>query len=271
MSTQARVGSLRHYLRVYRAAMATCMAREMQYRGHFLLLGISNLAWTLLSVAQVLILFSNVHAVAGWDVDRMLVLTGTAQLVTGVTSLLFETNMGKLSEYVNKGELDFVLLKPMDSQFLASTRYLNVNQLPAVVASLATLAVGWARLGLHPSAWGVAAYALLVLSAICAFYALWFASVTFVLWTGRIDNIQFLIMPVMEMARVPADVFRGLARPLLTFVIPVALIATLPSQALLGLLDPWTAAYSVALAALLLWLSHRFWRHSLRRYSSASS
>jgi ABC-type uncharacterized transport system permease subunit len=29
--------------------------------------------------------------------------------------------------------------------------------------------------------------------------------------------------------------------------------------------------YQVVLAVVLLWLSHRFWHYSLRRYSSASS
>ena len=65
--------------------------------------------------------------------------------------------------------------------------------------------------------------------------------------------------------------FRGFARPLLTFAIPIALIATLPSKALLGMLEPWMAPFQVGLTGALLWASHRFWNYSLRRYSSASS
>ncbi len=263
--------SLGQYLRIWRAAAASCLARELEYRGHFALLAASNVAWLALSVCLVVFLFSNIRAVAGWDLDRMLILVGTYQLVSGVTNLLFETNMGKLSEYVNKGELDFILLKPVDSQFLVSTRFLTLNQVPSILAALATVAAGWVRLGLQPSALAVLGYVLLVASAVVAFYALWFGTVTFVLWTGRIDNIQYLIIPVMDIARVPIDVVRGIARPLLTFVVPVALIATIPSKALLGLLEPWYVLYGVVIAAALLWLSHRFWHYSLRHYSSASS
>jgi ABC-2 type transport system permease protein len=261
----------RQYLRVYRAAAATSLAREMEYRGNFVLLGLSNLAWMCLLLAVVLILFGNVRAIAGWNLDQMLVLTGTYQLVTGVTFLLFETNMGKLSEQVNKGELDYVLLKPIDAQFLVSTRFLNVAQLPPTVAALVTLGVGWARLGLRPGPLELLTFLVLLICAVVASYALWFTSVTLTLWTGRIENIQFLVMPVMEMARVPADVFRGLFYAVFTFAIPIALAATLPSKALLGLLDPWMALYAILLAALLLWVSHRFWRYSLSKYTSASS
>jgi hypothetical protein len=35
------------------------------------------------------------------------------------------------SALVNNGELDFVLIKPMSSQFLVSTRYVTFSELPA--------------------------------------------------------------------------------------------------------------------------------------------
>src|SRR4051812_13717530 len=105
------------YLRFYLAAVRTCIARELEYRGHFTLLALSAVAEVVVSLSVTLFLFSNIRVVAGWDLNRMLVLTGTYQFVSGVVFLLFDANMGKLSEYVNKGELDYVLLKPIDSQF----------------------------------------------------------------------------------------------------------------------------------------------------------
>jgi ABC-type uncharacterized transport system permease subunit len=48
-----------------------------------------------------------------------------------------------------------------------------------------------------------------VLSGILSFYGLWFMSVTLAVWAGRVNNIAFLIVPIMEMGRVPSDVFLG--------------------------------------------------------------
>src|SRR3954454_18078213 len=122
--------TLRQYLHVYRAAVATSLAREMEYRGNFILMGLSNLAWMLLFLVLVLVLLSNVQSIAGWSLDQMLVLTGIFQVINASTFLLFENNMNKLSEQLNKGELDYVLLKPLDAQFLVSTRFLSLGQLP---------------------------------------------------------------------------------------------------------------------------------------------
>lgn len=91
------------------------------------------------------------------------------------------------------------------------------------------------------------------------------------LWTGRINNIAYLIMPIMDLGRVPTDVFSGPLRPFFTFVLPIALIVTVPTRVLLGLLDSAVALYAPVLATALLFLANRFWRVSLRRYSSASS
>jgi viologen exporter family transport system permease protein len=107
--------------------------------------------------------------------------------------------------------------------------------------------------------------------ALLSVYALWFISVTLVLWTGRINNISSLMGPIIDMARVPSDVYRGLARPVVTFFLPVAVIATLPSKALLGVVETGVLPFQIALTGALLWLSHWFWQYSLRRYTSASS
>jgi ABC-2 type transport system permease protein len=78
-------------------------------------------------------------------------------------------------------------------------------------------------------------------------------------------------MPVMDLGRVPTDVYAGAIRVFFTFVLPIALVATLPSSALLGILAPETALYPLIVAPALLLVSNRFWTYSLRKYSSASS
>jgi ABC-2 type transport system permease protein len=119
------------YARAYRAFLRNCLARELEFRGHFLSLTVSNCVWAVLWLAPATFIFGNVRSVAGWDLDRMILLTGTFQLVLSLTNFLFYANMLRLSELVNKGELDFVLIKPMSSQFLVSTRYVTFNELPA--------------------------------------------------------------------------------------------------------------------------------------------
>lgn len=262
---------LGHYARVYLAFVRTCVIREMSFRTHFFLVALSNTSWTVLSLAFAGFLFGNVRSVAGWDLDRMILLTGTFSLVLGLLDMLFQTNMARLSEQVNRGELDFVLVKPIDSQFYVSTRYINLNEVPAVIVAAATVIAGAARIGLEPTIWDVVTYITIVVCAVITFYGIWFLTVTFSLWTGRINNIAYLILPIADLGRLPTDVYRGGYRLLFTFVIPVALISTIPAQALLGMVDLPMVAFAILAAVVSATLSHWFWRYSLTRYASASS
>jgi ABC-2 type transport system permease protein len=259
------------YPRVYLAFLRNCLARELEFRGHFIFLTISNCAWAVLGLVLARIIFLNIRSVAGWDLDRMILLTGTFQLVLALTNFFFYANMLKLSELVNKGDLDFILIKPMASQFLVSMRYVTFSELPAALVAAGYVLEALPRLGPPPGLAQIAGYLGLMLAGILSFYALWFMSVTLALWTGRINNIAFLVMPIMDLARVPTDVYTGLLRPLFTFVIPVAFIATVPAKALLGTLESGMTFYAVLLTVGLLFASNRFWHFSLRRYSSASS
>lgn len=262
---------MNRYFRVYLAFFRSCVIREMGFRGHFFLLAFSNAAWTLLSVAFAGFLFTNVRSVAGWDLDSMIVLTGTFSLVLGILDGLFETNMAKLSDQVNRGELDYVLTKPIDSQFYVSTRYINLNEVPTVIIATLTIVTGVARLGISPSPGDVASYLVLVACAVVTFYGIWFATVTLALWTGRINNIAYLILPLADLGRMPADIYRGIFRVFFTFVIPVALISTIPARALLGTTEPQAMLYAACAALATTGFSHWFWRFSLKRYTSASS
>ncbi len=69
----------------------------------------------------------------------MFVLTGSFLIVEGLSAALFHRNMQRLSELVNKGELDFVLTRPISSQFLVSIRYVDFGDLPTAVVGVVYL------------------------------------------------------------------------------------------------------------------------------------
>jgi ABC-2 type transport system permease protein len=263
--------TVNRYWRVYWACMRNCLARELEFRSSFLLSAGSTILWAVFSMLLAGLVFTNVRQVAGWDLDRMFILTGSFLVVEGLSSALFQRNMQRLSEMVNKGELDFVLIRPISSQFLVSIRYVDFGDLPTAVVGFGYVVIGLGRLGITPGPLEVGSYLLMLTCALLSLYALWFMAVTLVLWTGRINNISAVMPPFIEMARMPSDVYRGLARPILTYGLPIAAIATLPSKALLGILEPTALPYQMVLTVVLLWASSRFWRYSLRKYTSASS
>jgi ABC-2 type transport system permease protein len=90
-------------------------------------------------------------------------------------------------------------------------------------------------------------------------------------WLVRIDNLSALTDTVVFVGRYPPDIFPRVLNFGLTFVLPLAFIAAVPTKALLGTLGPGMVAAGLAIAAGFLLAAALFWRYAARAYTSASS
>jgi ABC-2 type transport system permease protein len=73
------------------------------------------------------------------------------------------------------------------------------------------------------------------------------------------------------MARYPVNLYPGWLRLVLTWIVPIGFMTTVPAQALTGELTPAFLVGSIAVATLLVLTASFVFRFGLRRYSSASS
>lgn len=262
---------MKRYIRLYLAFARNCFVREMEYRLSFLLRAVGSIAEGVMPVVFMTFLFRQVRAVAGWSVDQMLLLLGTYTLVEGVLSTVFGANMRQISQYVNRGELDLVLTKPVNSQFYVSTRLVDWEAFPRVFLGGGLTVYAFRRLGMEATAGVLGGYAATLFAGLVIGYAVWLISVVWVFWTERLSNAGFVFYTFLEMGRLPIQAFRGVVRMALTFVLPMAFMTTAPTEALMGLFSAKTAGGALALAALFLGVSSIAWRLGLRSYASASS
>ena len=101
-------------------------------------------------------------------------------------------------------------------------------------------------------------YSLMLLLASAAF---WYLG-TPLLW---------ILNSLMALGRYPVKIYPVLFRNLLTWVIPVGVIVTLPVEILLGRASTIEIAGGVVLGLILYAVAVMFFKASLKRYSSASS
>src|SRR5919201_6305950 len=136
------------YVRAYGAFVRNCAVREMEFRGDLVLFSLSNVFSSAMLVLMMTFLFARTREIAGWTAERVVLVTGTQLLVTSILDMLFQKNMAMLSRYINRGELDLVLVKPLNSQFLVSLRYLDFSQLPGIAVAALYVLVAVQRSGI---------------------------------------------------------------------------------------------------------------------------
>ena len=280
-----RRGREQHLARVLWRFWSSSLAAELEYQANALvelLAVLGNLAGSLFVLS---LLYSHGRDLGGWSWNAALVVLGLYTLLDGFTSCLLQPNLSKIVSHVQNGSLDFVLLKPIDSQLHLSTRQISPWGIPGVLAGLALS--GWGLIQRWPGDpaefWrrpealadqlvGPAAVGLaLLLAAAAILYSLWFVLASLSIWFVKIWNATEVLRSVLVAGRYPVSAYPPALRLLFTFVLPVAFLTTVPAEALIGR-GSWQWALGSLLVALLCLSGTRvFWHHALRHYTSASS
>ena len=97
--------------------------RELSYRGEFAgnfvnAFGVD----AFMAVVAVSVIFVHTDSLRGWSAGEMLAVVGIWYFVLGLMSMAMFPSLNQLVEDVHEGTFDYVLMKPVPSLFLASTR-----------------------------------------------------------------------------------------------------------------------------------------------------
>jgi len=259
------------YLRLLGIQLRASFTVAAQYRVEFLVSGVLSIFWTVLGIIPLFVLFRDRSSVAGWTYPESLVVIGWFGLVKGILEGAVNPSLTAVVEHIRKGTLDFVLLKPADAQFLVSTTKFEPWRIVDVFAGGVIMAIAFRLMGRTPSVSGVALAALVLASATVILYSLWILVVSAAFFVVKVDNLSFLFLSLYDAARWPADVFPVALRAVFTFVIPLAVLTTIPAAALLGRIGPLEVAATAAGAALFAVAARFVWLRSIGHYTSASS
>ncbi len=262
---------MKRYFKLLWLFIKTSVIREMEFRSGFFSLTAVLFLSTFITVAFFSVLYGSVTSIHGWSYGEALFLLGTYFLVDNLTSALFYRNFSRVSDYINEGNLDLLLTKPVDPQFTMTTRYTGVSDLLNVVTSFIIMGVALGKLHLTVTFFGVVGYLSLILLAIAIVYSMWLAVSLLSFWLTQIDDLQDLWSGFYEFAKYPPDIFFGPARLLFTFAIPILTIVAFPAEFILHRVGPSSILVNLAIAVILLTITRIFWNIGLRRYGSASS
>ncbi|MBD2196913.1 MULTISPECIES: ABC transporter permease [Calothrix] len=260
---------MQRYLRVLKLFWSTAIAAELEYRINFIVATITSLGNLAGSLFGLFLFYSTGYNFAGWSWDAALIVLGIFTLLQGFSSTFLAPNLNNIVRHVQEGTLDFVLLKPIRSQFWLSTHTLSPWGLPDLIFGGAIIGYAGKRLGLNINNYLVSAVPLLL--GLVILYSLWFMLGATSIWFVKIYNVTEVLRGLLEAGRYPIAAYPAAYRFFFTFVVPVAFLTTIPAEAMLGRGQITWLIGGIILALALFLLSTWFWRFALRFYTSASS
>jgi len=259
----------RRYLDVLALLWGAAIAAELEYRVNFLLATLTSLGNLTGSLFGLFLFYRTGYNFEGWTWQEALIVLGVFTLLQGFSSTFLAPNLNRIVNHVQQGTLDFVLLKPISSQFWLSSHTLSPWGLPDIVFGGVLIGYAGGQLGLRMGDYLLSAIPLLF--GLASLYSLWFMLGATSIWFVKIYNVTEVLRGLLEAGRYPMVAYPIAYRFFFTFVVPVAFLTTVPAEVMLGRTAPGWIIGAGLLAASLLCISRLFWGFALRFYTSASS
>jgi ABC-2 type transport system permease protein len=201
----------------------------------------------------------------------MVVLMGTNYTIAQLFEALFYDNCVRLTDQIRQGDLDFNLVKPINTQFLVSVRYTDYASIFNSTIGMAVVFFALGKMGMSPSLGGALLFAALIVNGVLIYYAILFMLSAWTFWIGRSSNLLELYWQFGQFSRYPGDIYPWILRRLLLTLIPMLVVSNFPAGVLIHKLQGGLIFYGFALGIVFVSLTTWVWQAGLKRYRSASS
>ena len=263
--------NIKKYLKVYSNFLYTSLASELEYKTNILIDLITAVLSLVGSIFLLSIFFQNTKSVGGWEFEQALIIQGIYTVLNGITNTWFNPNLTEIVKYIREGTLDFVLLKPIDSQFFISLKKIAPSGFLEILLGFSLLLYSIKLNDININLIFLIICLTTILSSIFILYSLWFLISTTTIWFVKTWNATEVLRSFLYIGRFPLNSFSFSIRIFFSIFIPIAFITSIPSELILGLAPMWKILLEIFVSGIFLIVSRRFWIYALRFYSSASS
>jgi ABC-2 type transport system permease protein len=263
------------YVRLIGHLARYTLSRELAFRGNFLVKVCVEVLWLFILVAFYRTVFARTSHVADWTEDQYFFFVGCFFALNGLLETLFLENFNEFAELVRTGDLDFLLLRPIDEQFLVSLRRIDWGTAPNVLMGSGVMGLSLWNMGWAFDAVRVATFVLTFICGAAIAYSFMLLLTSLSVWMVRNQSLMEMWWLFTSLARYPKEIFTGpWAAPMgrfFTFALPILLVVNIPASAMVRAIDPRMVGFTVLATVVLAWVSRRFFLKALRSYRSASS
>ncbi len=183
------------------------MAVQLEYQAN-VLIELLAVAMSLSGSLFLLLLFYGPdQTLGGWSWAQALMVQGLYTVFDGMATTWLRPNLGATVTHVREGTWDFMLLKPIDSQFWLSLRTLSPAGLPEIALGLGLLAWGSHQAGVVISLSGLFTVLVMLLAGGLILYSLWFLIAATSIWFVKTGNATEVLRALLASGRYPLNAY----------------------------------------------------------------
>ena len=260
------------YLKVWLAFFRNTLSRDMEYKMNFIFeIFIDTIYYgSLFFFFKVIFQFT--ESLGSFNQDATIIFLITLYIGDSLYQFFLGGNVFEVNNKVKTGDLDFILLKPVNSQFFISFRYVNIHSL--ICMFLLSCLLIKLTFDYHQGSFSILNYVFYNFSLIIGmsiFYSFEFLIASLAFWFRNFSYAGWLAGELIKYSRRPDSIYTKWFRKTLFSIFPMAMIFSVPSRMIIFGVDYQLLLLQLIIALFFLWLTTVVWKKGLLLYESASS
>jgi ABC-2 type transport system permease protein len=252
---------------VYFAILKTTLAARMAYRGDFFVSALMIVIGDFLVPLVTLMIYATGAAFPGWNMYEVLLIQAIFMLAKGIAFPCFFGMVWNTLDRVRDGTFDILLLKPRSALYMTLVTGFQTDSIGRLIGGIVLFVIALLHVDAPYSLHWLQFFLLFVISLIVLFgFALFMSGIVF-LWVGS-SRVYEIFDAVSSFGLYPRSIFTKSFQSLVTYIIPVVMIGSVPAAALLG--RPTGNVGIAAGLCFVFWIiGLLFWHRMLGKYTSA--
>lgn len=259
------------YLKLLRRYLSLAIARETQYRANLFALIFVGVVEAFVTVMPMLLLFSFTDSLDGWTRGETIALAGFFRIGLALYAMVADGGIARLSDDINHGHLDLLLMRPVNTQFLVTFRFFSLYQVVSMMIGGIIIATGIAESGVAITLESLLKTTVILACGVALVTVAISAGAYIAFRATTVEELPWAVVDIIHMGQYPISFYPGPVRLVLTMIVPVAFITTVPMDALRGMAGIDTVLLTIGFTAVAIALLHWWWNNSVRHYASAGS
>jgi len=263
------IKNIKVFLRLFEMSFQTLL----EYRIASIATFVSINMWLVAEVIWILIAFRFIDTFAGFTFWQYMTFHGFCFFIINIFYFLFDDGLFQLPNKIYDGTIDFWVLKPVKTEIFACFGTLSFSSLISAIFGLGISVFSLIMTDNTIEIEKLFIIGFLIVLGIYSFYKFILMIYSSTFWTGRITALIILVEKSLleELSSTPTNIFTGVFKFVLYFVIPNALIITVPIQILFDKINFNIILYYLFYAVILTIISDFIWKQGMKKYSSVSS
>lgn len=255
-------------LKLFTSLIRASLIRSMRYRFDFIMSLLEGLSILLINLT---FFYTSAAIVSSDRQIELYLLAPVFQIFTGLFYGLFIDNITGLKYYINRGDLDWMLLKPVNSQFYISLRFINFGHIVSGLLAIPLIIVITSTYGIQVQLidWCVACVYIAI--AVLDGYTVLTTTTSIAIALTSSGNVSGIVLPLLSVGKYPRRIFKGLLSSIVVIALPCLVLCDFAKDAIMGSWRITEILMHIALMFVQIWIASTAFRASCYKYKSSGS